>query len=131
MQQQPLITGPGSVESLGCSSSLLASRQEYPTIPRYALWIMTEIAIIGSDIQEVIGSAIAILLLSHGVIPLWAGVLITAVDSFLILLIERLGVRHLEAVFGVLIAMMAGAFGLMAELADVPVLGVLEGESAS
>ena len=28
-------------------------RREYPTVPRYALWIMTEIAIIGADIQEV------------------------------------------------------------------------------
>lgn len=90
---------------------------------------MTEVAIIGSDIQEVIGSAIAILLLSRGLIPLWAGVLITAFDSFIILLIERLGVRHLEAVFGVLIAMMAVAFGLMFGLAEVPPLEVLEGGS--
>ena len=88
---------------------------------------MTEIAIIGSDIQEVIGSAIAILLLSHGAIPLYAGVLITAVDSFLILLIERMGIRHLEAVFGVLIATMAASFGLMAVLADVEPILVIEG----
>ena len=44
---------------------LCGCRREYPPAPRYALWIMTEIAIIGSDIQEVIGSAIAILLLSR------------------------------------------------------------------
>ena len=55
------------------SSQLTASnlfptcRREYPPIPRYALWLMTEVAIIGSDIQEVIGSAIAILLLSRQV----------------------------------------------------------------
>lgn len=48
-------------------------REEYPAFSRYALWIMAEIAIIGSDIQEVIGSAIAINLLSLGHIPLWAG----------------------------------------------------------
>ncbi len=48
-------------------------REEYPPFSRYALWIMAEIAIIGSDIQEVIGSAIAINLLSLGHIPLWAG----------------------------------------------------------
>lgn len=40
-------------------------RLEYPRVPRYILWIMIEIAIIGSDIQEVIGSAIAINLLSN------------------------------------------------------------------
>lgn len=41
---------------------------------------MAELALIGADIQEVIGSAIAIQILSHGVLPLWAGVLITASD---------------------------------------------------
>lgn len=42
-------------------------------MPRYALWVMAEIAIIGSDIQEVIGCAIAITLLSQGYIPIWMG----------------------------------------------------------
>jgi natural resistance-associated macrophage protein 2 len=52
-------------------------RAIYPRVPAVVLWIMIEIALIGSDIQEVIGSAIAIQLLSNGAIPLWAGVLIT------------------------------------------------------
>jgi NRAMP (natural resistance-associated macrophage protein)-like metal ion transporter len=39
--------------------------RKYPPIPRYALWIMVEIAIIGSDMQEVIGTAIAFYLLSN------------------------------------------------------------------
>jgi hypothetical protein len=47
--------------------------QEYPKLPRYLMWFCMEIAIIGADIQEVIGSAIAIALLSNNVIPLWAG----------------------------------------------------------
>ncbi|CAA3014488.1 metal transporter Nramp3-like [Olea europaea subsp. europaea] len=55
-------------------------REEYPTWARLLLWIMTELALIGADIQEVIGSAIAIKILSHGVLPLWAGVIITALD---------------------------------------------------
>lgn len=38
----------------------------YPKIPRLFLWIMIEIAIIGSDMQEVIGTAIAFYLLSNG-----------------------------------------------------------------
>lgn len=37
----------------------------YPKIPRLILWIMIEIAIIGSDMQEVIGTAIAFYLLSN------------------------------------------------------------------
>ena len=48
-------------------------RAEYPKVPRLLMWGMIEIAIIGCDIQEVIGSAIAIFLLSQGTIPLWAG----------------------------------------------------------
>lgn len=55
-------------------------REEYPTWARMVLWLMAELALIGADIQEVIGSAIAINILSNGVLPLWAGVIITASD---------------------------------------------------
>jgi len=55
---------------------------------------------------EVIGSAIAILLLTGGAIPLWAAILLSAAASFLLLLVERFGIRHLEALFGLLIATM-------------------------
>eukprot|EP00891_Asterochloris_glomerata_P009403 jgi/Astpho2/9403/e_gw1.00145.48.1_t len=102
-------------------------REEYPPVPRILMWLMIEIAIIGCDIQEVIGSAIAISLLSKGAIPLWAGVLITAVDSFLLLLIERCGVRNLEALFGVLVGIMAISFGIMFVDAGVPAGQVVEG----
>ncbi|CAI0464892.1 unnamed protein product [Linum tenue] len=53
---------------------------EYPNWARLILWFMAEVALIGADIQGVIGSAIAIQILSRGVLPLWAGVLITASD---------------------------------------------------
>lgn len=39
--------------------------RQYKTLPRVLLWIMTEIAIIGSDMQEVIGTATALYLLSN------------------------------------------------------------------
>lgn len=57
-------------------------RVEYPGWARLFLWVMTEIAIIGADVQQVIGSAIAFRLLSNGWIPLWAGVLITGIDGY-------------------------------------------------
>eukprot|EP01018_Ginkgo_biloba_P014798 Gb_30457 [translate_table: standard] len=57
-------------------------REEYPFWARIVLWLMAEIAIIGADIQEVIGSAIALKILTNGILPLWAGVLITALDWF-------------------------------------------------
>ncbi|XP_052204676.1 metal transporter Nramp3-like [Diospyros lotus] len=88
-------------------------REEYPRWARLLLWSMAELALIGSDIQEVIGSAIAITILSNGHIPLWAGVVITASDCFIFLFLENYGVRKLEAVFALLIATMAVSFAWM------------------
>lgn len=88
-------------------------REEYPYWAGMALWLMAEVALIGADIQEVIGSAIAIQILSNGVLPLWAGVVITASDCFIFLLLENYGVRKLEAVFAVLISTMGLSFAWM------------------
>jgi len=55
-------------------------RDEYPFWVVLLLWVMAEVALIAADIQEVIGSAIAIKILSNGGVPLWGGVLITAFD---------------------------------------------------
>ncbi|KAL3505082.1 hypothetical protein ACH5RR_034923 [Cinchona calisaya] len=88
-------------------------REEYPYWAGLLLWFMAELALIGADIQEVIGSAIAIKILSHGVFPLWAGVLITASDCFIFLFLENYGVRKLEAVFAILITTMALSFAWM------------------
>nr|QCW64107.1 Natural resistance-associated macrophage protein [Botia dario] len=85
--------------------------QYYPTRPRVILWLMVELAIIGSDMQEVIGCAIALNLLSVGRIPLWAGVLITIIDTFVFLFLDKYGLRKLEAFFGLLITVMAFSFG--------------------
>lgn len=88
-------------------------RDEYPNWARLVLWFMAELALIGADIQEVIGSAIAIQILSRGFFPLWVGVLITASDCFVFLFLENYGVRKLEAAFAVLIAVMALSFAWM------------------
>ena len=48
--------------------------RQYSVVPRYLLWIMVEIAIIGSDMQEVIGTAIAFYLLSDGKWVWWCWV---------------------------------------------------------
>ncbi|XP_043821965.1 natural resistance-associated macrophage protein 2 isoform X2 [Dromiciops gliroides] len=85
--------------------------RQYPKVPRIILWLMVETAIIGSDMQEVIGSAIAINLLSAGKIPLWGGVLITIADTFVFLFLDKYGLRKLEAFFGFLITIMALTFG--------------------
>ncbi|XP_041097649.1 natural resistance-associated macrophage protein 2 isoform X2 [Polyodon spathula] len=85
--------------------------RQYPAVPRIVLWLMVELAIIGSDMQEVIGCAIAFNLLSAGRIPLWGGVLITIVDTFVFLFLDKYGLRKLEAFFGFLITIMAITFG--------------------
>ncbi|XP_039602574.1 natural resistance-associated macrophage protein 2 [Polypterus senegalus] len=85
--------------------------RQYPKVPRIILWLMVETAIIGSDMQEVIGCAIAFNLLSSGRIPLWGGVLITIIDTFMFLFLDKYGLRKLEAFFGLLITVMAFTFG--------------------
>ncbi|XP_033620524.1 natural resistance-associated macrophage protein 1 isoform X4 [Fukomys damarensis] len=83
----------------------------YPKVPRIFLWLTIELAIVGSDMQEVIGTAIALNLLSAGRIPLWGGVLITIVDTFFFLFLDNYGLRKLEGFFGLLITIMALTFG--------------------
>ena len=61
--------------------------------------------------QEVIGTAIALFLLSNKHIPLWAGVLITVADTFTFLGLDKYGLRKLEAFFCLLIGIMMASFG--------------------
>ncbi|MDR2660502.1 MAG: Nramp family divalent metal transporter [Lactobacillaceae bacterium] len=67
----------------------------------FVLWILTELAIMATDIAEVIGSGIAIHLL-FGVNVL-TGVLITAFDVVILLLLMKLGFRKIEAIVATLI----------------------------
>jgi len=85
--------------------------KRYPAIPRLLIWIMIEIAIIGSDMQEVIGTSIAIYMLSSRKILIWQGVLITIFDTFTFLFLDKYGLRRLELFFSFLIAVMAATFG--------------------
>ncbi|XP_071102519.1 natural resistance-associated macrophage protein 2-like [Haliotis cracherodii] len=85
--------------------------RQYPKASRLILWIMVEIAIIGSDMQEVIGTSIALYILSNGKIPLYGGVIITIADTFTFLLLDKYGLRKLEAFFAFLIFAMAVTFG--------------------
>ncbi|MFC4619468.1 Nramp family divalent metal transporter [Camelliibacillus cellulosilyticus] len=66
------------------------------------LWILTELAIIATDLAEVIGSAIALNLLFK--IPLLLGILITTLDVLLLLLLQKKGFRIIESIIIVLMA---------------------------
>ncbi|KAJ1661684.1 hypothetical protein EV178_006473 [Coemansia sp. RSA 1646] len=83
-------------------------KMQYPWPFAIVFWLLAELAIIGADIQEVVGTATALHILTS--IPLWAGVVITAVDSFLFLYVQKLGVRITELVFGLLISTLAVCF---------------------
>ncbi|XP_032258288.1 natural resistance-associated macrophage protein 1 isoform X2 [Phoca vitulina] len=102
-------------------------RLYYPKVPRTLLWLTIELAIVGSDMQEVIGTAIAFSLLSAGRIPLWGGVLITIVDTFFFLFLDNYGLRKLEAFFGLLITIMALTFGYEYVVARPAQLALLQG----
>lgn len=102
-------------------------RAEYSRPVSIFLWIVTELAIIGSDVQEVIGSSIAIEVLTGGKVPLYIGVIISALAAFIFLFIERLGVRKLEAFFGMLISVMCFCFGYMYFCVGVDQVQVIEG----
>lgn len=101
--------------------------RQYKKVPRLILWIMMEIAIIGSDMQEVIGTAIALSLLSNKAIPIPYGVLITVIDTFTFLFLDKYGLRKLEFFFGLLIAIMAVTFGYEYVVTAPPQGEVIEG----
>ena len=79
-----------------------ASREWYPRWTRWPNWLLCEVAIGACDLAEVLGSAVALNLLFH--IPLFWAVLLTAGDVFLLLGLQRFGVRTVEAVMVILIA---------------------------
>src|SRR5512140_2952280 len=83
-----------------------ACRESYPAPVARALWALCEIAIAACDLAEVLGAAIALKLLFH--IPLLAGVLLTALDTFLVLWLSRYGIRVIEAMILSLIALITG-----------------------
>ncbi len=102
-----------------------ACRDGFPKYVSLPLWVLAEAAIIATDIAEVIGTAIGLKLLFG--IPLAAGVVITALDVFLVLLLQRLGFRYLEAFVIAGLGIIALCFGLQLALADPEWSAVITG----
>src|ERR1700720_1644226 len=71
-------------------------REAYPKPVCNALWVLCEIAIAACDLAEVLGAAIGLNLLFG--VPLVAGVLLTALDTVLVLWLSRFGIRMIEAI---------------------------------
>ncbi|MGZ3903443.1 MAG: Nramp family divalent metal transporter [Bacteroidia bacterium] len=72
-----------------------ASRDMYPAVVNFSLYIFAELAIAACDLAEVLGMAIGLKLLFH--FPLWMGICITVLDTFLLLFLLRIGMRKMEA----------------------------------
>ncbi len=85
-----------------------ACRDFYPAWTRWPNWLLCEFAIVACDLAEVLGSAVAVNLL-FGIPLLWA-VLITAFDVLLLLALQGLGMRFLEALILVLVATIGGCY---------------------
>ncbi|RWS12010.1 Protein Malvolio-like protein [Dinothrombium tinctorium] len=86
-------------------------QNEYPTPARYMLWILIETAIIAVNIQEVIGMAIAMHILTNRTLPIPVEIALGIVDTLIFLLLSNSGLRKLELFFGVLITVMIETYG--------------------
>ncbi len=93
-----------------------ACRDAYPRWAAWPLWIFAEIAVCATDLAEVIGTAIGLNLLFA--IPLEIGIIITALDVFLILSLQNLGFRWIEAFIITLIGVIAACFLVQIALAS-------------
>lgn len=85
-----------------------ANRESYPRFVNFLLYILAEIAIAATDLAEVLGMAIGIYLLTG--LPLIWGVSITVFDTFLLLYLQRLGMRTMEAFIIALVAVVGVSF---------------------
>lgn len=72
-----------------------ANRETYPPLVNFCLYVLAELAIAACDLAEVLGMAIGIHLLTG--LPLIWGTVITVLDTFLFLLLQRYGIRKMEA----------------------------------
>jgi manganese transport protein len=85
-------------------------RDWYPRWSRWPNWIAMEIAIAATDLAESLGSAVALNLLFH--IPMAWAIVITAFDVLLLLALQGLGMRMIEAVVTVFVATIGVCYGI-------------------
>ncbi|MFJ7972104.1 Nramp family divalent metal transporter [Psychrobacillus sp. NPDC096389] len=101
------------------------SREKFPKAVSIGLWIQGELIIIATDLAEFIGAALGLYLLFG--IPLLPSALIAAVGSFIILELQRRGVRSFEAGITGMLFIVAIAFGLQVFLAKPDASSVIAG----
>ncbi len=92
-------------------------RDHFSAPVRYAMWAVSEIAAMATDLAEFLGGAIGLSLLFG--VPLIAGMAVTAMVTYAILLMERRGFRPMELVIGALVAIISLCY--VAEMFIAPV----------
>ena len=92
---------------------------------RYTLWVVLDLALMATDLAEVLGSAIALNLLFG--IPIMVAILVTILDVFLLLLIMKLGFKKIEAIVSTLILTILVIFVYLVALSEPSITGILEG----
>lgn len=101
------------------------TREHTSKVGGFLLWVVAELAIMATDVAEIIGSGIALELLFK--IPLILGIIITAFDVLLLLLLMRLGFRKIEAIVATLVAVILLVFAYEVLLAQPDIGAVLRG----
>jgi manganese transport protein len=92
-------------------------REEFPRPVTLAMWVVSEVAAMATDLAEFLGGSIGLALLFH--LPLLAGMAVTAVIVYAILMLDRYGFRPVELIIGGLVATIA--FSYLIELFVTPV----------
>lgn len=102
-----------------------ANRETYPPLVNLCLFVLAELAIAATDLAEVLGMAIGLHLLTG--LPLIWGVVITVLDTFLLLLLQRYGIRKMEAFIIALVATIGVSFFIQIFMAKPELSDVLTG----
>ena len=101
------------------------NRETYPKFVNFCLYLLAELAIAATDLAEVLGMAIGIKLLTG--LPLMYGTIITVTDTFLFMLLQRYGIRKMEAFIFVLVATIGGSFLAEMIIAKPDLIGAAKG----
>lgn len=102
-----------------------ANRETYPKRMNFVLYFLAEIAIAACDLAEILGMAIGLNLL-FGLDLIW-GVLISFADTFLLLYLQKLGMRKLELFIVGTIALIGGCFMVEMFLAKPDIVQIAHG----
>ena len=102
-----------------------ATAHHAPKWLRYSLWVILELALMATDLAEVLGSAIALNLLFK--IPIMVAILLTVLDVFLLLLLMKFGFKKIEAIVTTLILTILAIFTYLVALSNPSIQGIFGG----